>query len=305
MPSPADSRPPGDPVQVRRRQRPTGGATPVLKQVSLALGPGLHVVVGPNGSGKTTLLRVICGLLPPSSGTVRRPGGSVGYLTHRAALSGRLTARDNLRYWALVQGQAAGRVDVVSRQVGADQFADQPAAQLSRGQTQRLMLARALLSDPALLLLDEPLSGVDPSGVSRLLDLFARLAAERRCLVVSSHSLAELSRLEGDVVALRDGAIAGQGRARDLLARAAGRTTRLRLRGGAGLAAAVRDLGHTARETGDGSVEVETASDQNTTALVRALAARGLDLFEISPVVDDLTQLYGLLEQDPPARPGG
>jgi ABC-2 type transport system ATP-binding protein len=273
------------------------GATVVLRDVDLALGPGLHVVIGPNGSGKTTLFRTMCGVLPPLVGTVAQSGGIVGYVMHRAAFSARLSARDNLRYWSMVYGQrGAGRVEAALTYVGGDGFADTLVSKLSRGQAQRLTVARALLADPALLLLDDPLSGVDPSGVAELLGLFGRLAAEGRCVVVSSHSLAELSQVPGDVVALRGGRIVSQGRARDLLSRASGGRTRLRLRGGPDLAAAVAAAGWTAEPLGDDVVEVVSGSDAATADLVKALADRGVNLIEVAPVVDELTQLYRLLE---------
>jgi len=274
--------------------------TPVLKDVSLTLGAGFHIVMGPNGAGKTTLFRVIGGVILPMAGTISLTGGgSIGYVMHRSALSPRLTVRQNLEYWARFFGGGVGaRVDEVMAYTAMANQADKKTSDISRGQAQRLAVARALLSKPDVLLLDEPLSGVDPSGTEKLLQLFQALGEAGTCVIVSTHQLAELNEVSGEVIALRDGQVIGQGTARDLMRSTAPvQNARWRIRGGAGLADALAALGTAATPVGD-AVEVNLAGDEAVAALNKGLVERGVSVFELAPAVDDLTQLYRSLEKD-------
>lgn len=274
--------------------------TPVLKDVSLTLGAGFHIVMGPNGSGKTTLFRVIGGVILPMTGTVLlRQGGSIGYVMHRSALSSRLTVRGNLEYWARFFGSGAeARIDEVLAYSALVNQADRKTSDISRGQAQRLAVARALLADPSVLLLDEPLSGVDPSGTEKLLLLFQALGKAGTCVIVSTHQLAELSEIPGEVIALRDGQVVGQGTAHDLMRRSTPNTNaRWRIRGGAGLSDAIAALGIEATPMG-GAFEVSLSGDDAVAALNKALVERGIAVFELAPAVNELTQLYRSLEKE-------
>jgi len=274
--------------------------TPVLKDVSLLLGAGFHIVMGPNGAGKTTLFRVIGGVILPMAGTIDvRDSGSIGYVMHRSAFSTRLTVRENLQYWAMFfGGDVEARIDDVLAYTALVNQADQKTSDISRGQAQRLAVARALLSKPTVLLLDEPLAGVDPSGTEKLLLLFQALGEAGTCVVVSTHALAELNEVPGEVIALRDGQVVGQGSARDLMKKAdPGQSVRWRIRGGQGLADALSAMGIEAKPVGD-AMEVSLAGDEAVAALNKSLAERGVPVFELSPVVDELTQLYRSLEKE-------
>ena len=161
--------------------------------VSLAAGSTL-AVLGANGAGKTTLLRVLAGLLRPHSGRVRVLGcelprerwriqGRVGYLGHEALLYRELTGRENLRYHARLHGVDDSRVDGMLAAVGMARRADEPLRDLSRGMVQRLAAARAVLHDPALLLLDEPRAHLDPAAGELLEPLIGRASGRTRLLV--------------------------------------------------------------------------------------------------------------------------
>ena len=273
---------------------------PVLKDVSLTLDAGFHIVMGPNGAGKTTLFRVIGSVILPMSGTITlKESGSIGYVMHRSALSPRLTVRQNLEYWSRFFGDGVeGRIDEVMAYTALANQADRKTSDISRGQAQRLAVARALLSKPDVLLLDEPLSGVDPSGTEKLLTLFQALGESGTCVIVSTHQLAELNEIPGEVIALRDGQVVGQGSVRDLM-RATGGTesARWRIRGGAGLGDALTALGVQITPVGD-AMEVSLTGDEAVAALNKSLVERGVPVFELAPVVDDLTQLYRSLEKD-------
>jgi heme exporter protein A len=187
----------------------------VLEGVSVSLPAGQTLVVfGPNGSGKTTLLRVLAGLLRPRCGRVRVLGadlprqtwalrGRIGWLGHDPLLYSQLSARENLTYHARLHGSPRGRVDEVLDAVGMSARADDPVRELSRGMVQRVATARAVLAGPELLLLDEPLTNLDPGARERVWPLLATGPGHSR--VMTSHDPAT-GLAEADIVlGLRNG----------------------------------------------------------------------------------------------------
>jgi heme exporter protein A len=200
------------------------GPEPVLDGVSFELRPGERIgLVGPNGAGKTTLLRVLATLLRPHAGSVRVLGsalpqdgwavrGRIGLLGHEPLLYRELTARENLRFHARLHGVAEARVEELLTAVRIDDRADEPLRMLSRGMVQRVAVARAVLHDPELLLLDEPRSNLDPAAVELVDPLIG--AGAQRTRVICSHDpgggLAEadvvLGLRAGHVALVRDAA---------------------------------------------------------------------------------------------------
>jgi heme exporter protein A len=186
-----------------------------LDRVSFALAPGQTLaVLGPNGAGKTTLLKVLATLLRPHEGEVRVLGsalpdeawkvrGHVGYLGHEPALYRSLSARENLQFAARLHGVEVSRVDALLDAVGLARRADDRVEEFSRGMRQRIAAARAVLHDPPLLLLDEPLSALDLRAVQLLEPLIGRASGRTRVLV--THDV-ERGRAEADqVLAIRSG----------------------------------------------------------------------------------------------------
>jgi ABC-type Mn2+/Zn2+ transport system ATPase subunit len=175
------------------------GGPPVLREVSFGVDPGRTVcVLGPNGGGKTTLFRALLGELQPAAGTVR-VAGRPAYVaqTERTRLDFPVTALDVALMGTLARGRwwlPPGRGDrararAALEQVGLADQAATPFGELSGGQRQRALLARALVQDARLLLLDEPLSGVDPASAALIDGVFAELRGEDRTLLVSSHDV--------------------------------------------------------------------------------------------------------------------
>lgn len=167
------------------------GEVPVLDHVDLALQAGEIVcVIGPNGSGKTTLLRALLGLVAAQDGTVaRRAGLRIGYMPQSLVIDPTLPITLE-RFLGLSSDANAGARRQAMQETGIAHLADRPMQGLSGGETQRALLARALLNQPDLLMLDEPAQGVDVNGQVELYELIGRIRRERGCAVLMvSHDL--------------------------------------------------------------------------------------------------------------------
>ncbi len=204
-----------------------------LNQVTLELRPGITGLVGSNGSGKSTLLRLAAGQLRPDLGAVRVCGHDawgaaakrhIGYCpeldTFYEEMSGRRFVEVMARLCGYARREARSRTEATLELVGMAGRADGRLRGYSKGMRQRIKLAQALLHDPELLLLDEPLSGIDPIGRRESLELFLELARRGKCLLVSSHELDELEKLTDHVAIMARGRVAAVGtltQIRDLL----------------------------------------------------------------------------------------
>ena len=201
-------------IELERLERRYGERV-ALAGVSVRVEEGQTLaVLGGNGAGKTTLLRVLAGLLRPNGGSARVLGAElpgerwklpseVGYLGHEPLLYRELSGRENLRYHAQLHRLAPDRVEELLGAVGMEDRADDPVRELSKGLIQRLAVARAVLHEPALLLLDEPRANLDPAAVDLLEPLIGRTSGRTRVLV--SHDV-EGALAESDLsLGLRDG----------------------------------------------------------------------------------------------------
>lgn len=163
----------------------------ILTDVNLTVKRGeIVTLIGPNGAGKSSLVRIVLGLMPPTSGQIHRaPSVRVGYMPQK------LTVPENLpltvrRFLTLGGSQGKDRIHSACEQTHSDYLLDQPMQTLSGGEHQRVLLARALLRDPDLLVLDEPVQGVDVTGQADLYALIARLRDELQCgVLMVSHDL--------------------------------------------------------------------------------------------------------------------
>ncbi len=190
-----------------------------LRQVSLAIAPGEAVLVyGPNGAGKTTLLRTLASLARPTEGHLLFQGedvhrdpaaarASIGFVSHATFLYGDLTPRENLKFAGALYGldNLKARVEAALERFGVHERGDEPVRTLSRGLQQRVALARAFLHDPLFLLLDEPFTGLDAASVEILGALLARLPAEGKALIFSTHDFSQGVKLAGRLAAMDKG----------------------------------------------------------------------------------------------------
>jgi heme exporter protein A len=182
------------------------GPVRALDGITFTLAPGQTLVLfGPNGAGKTTLLKVLAGLIRPMGGRARVDGGAraVGWISHQSLLYGQLTARENLLFWAALYDvparlRATRAVDLLGRLGPADRL-DLPVRVLSRGQTQRVSIARALMHEPRVLLLDEPFTGLDLAAAAEFRGLLRELAGEGRIIVLATHNVDEGVELATDI----------------------------------------------------------------------------------------------------------
>ncbi|WP_062077504.1 ABC transporter ATP-binding protein [Demequina globuliformis] len=210
----------------------TFGDVRALNDVSITVPSGGVVgLVGPNGSGKSTLIRILLGLIRPSSGSavvldgrIDQPSSyldRVGALVESPAFIPGLSARANLASLARLRNLPMSRVGEVLDIVGLTGRDTEPVKQFSLGMKQRLGIAAALLPDPALLILDEPTNGLDPSGIVEIRALLSALANDGRTVVVSSHLMSELEAICDHLIIIKFGNVLYNGTVNDLLGSAA------------------------------------------------------------------------------------
>ena len=196
-----------------------------VNRVSLAIPPGITSLVGPNGSGKTTLMNLMTGLLHPTRGTVRVLGippwdpermfRHVGYCTQYDAFPRALTGRQFLQAFLRIHGfskeEVASRTVAAIERVGLTQAADRKVAGYSKGMRQRIKLAHSIAHGPSILILDEPLNGLDPMARAEVLQLLESLAADGLHVILSSHVLHEVDRISDRVILMSGGYVVAEG----------------------------------------------------------------------------------------------
>jgi ABC-2 type transport system ATP-binding protein len=194
------------------------GDRAALRDVSFTAAPGeLLAVIGPNGAGKTTLLSILAGIRSPDSGSISVPG-EVGWVPQQAALYRRLTVEENLRLFARLE-ECTDVDDAVERMLDQTALRERRSDQigtLSGGNQQRVNIAIGLLSEPAVLLLDEPSTGLDPRQRERLWEFVLGLAGQGTTVVFTTHHLVEAERYGNRLLVLADGENVFDGTAREL-----------------------------------------------------------------------------------------
>jgi ABC-2 type transport system ATP-binding protein len=197
----------------------TYGDRPALRGVSMAADRGdVVAIIGPNGAGKTTLLSIVAGIQQPDEGEVSRPSGDVGWVPQQAGVYSKLTVAENLRLFARLEKRPDVE-DVVARmlhQTGLEDRAGDQLSTLSDGNRQRVNVAIGLLSEPAVLLLDEPSTSLDPRQRERLWEFLRALAGQGTAIIFSTHNVAEAERNAERILVLADGELLFQGGAHEL-----------------------------------------------------------------------------------------
>ncbi|HKN88994.1 MAG TPA: ABC transporter ATP-binding protein [Acidimicrobiia bacterium] len=283
------------------------GPKVALSELSCSFGPGVTGLLGPNGAGKTTLMRAVTGLLAVSAGRVWVAGGDprreravqghIGLVPEDEAVPGGLTPRQLARYRAALHSVADREApDRWLAVVGLLDAADRPMEGFSKGMRQRAKVAAALVSNPAVLILDEPLNGADPVQRVNLIRLFRQLGDQGRTVLVSSHVLYEVERLAERVVVLVRGRLAAAGDRRAIRDAMADRPRRVLVRADPPRVLAAALAGHEAV----GGLEVDgdrlTVATRRAGDLALALPAlartAGVRLWEVRPLDESLEALF-------------
>jgi ABC-2 type transport system ATP-binding protein len=283
------------------------GQKVALTEVSCSFGPGLTGLLGPNGAGKTTMLRAITGLLPVNIGRVRVAGGdprrsrsvqrSIALVPEDEAVPNALTARELVRYRAALHGiREPSAADRCLDLVELGPVADRRLAGFSKGMRQRAKVAAALVADPQVLVLDEPLNGADPVQRAHLIALFKRLGDEGRTVIVSSHILREVERLAERVIVLVHGRLAAAGDRLAIRDAMGDRPRRVLVRAAPSrhLAAALVALDDVAGVDlqGDRITVATTRARQLSLALPVVARDVGARLLEVRPLDDSLESIF-------------
>lgn len=279
------------------------GTITALDRVTLDLPSGGVIgLVGPNGSGKSTLIRVLLGLIRPTSGDAtvlghpithpERYAGDVGVLIESPAFVASLSARANLASLAHLRGASSARVAEVLEQVGLVGRESEPVGRFSLGMKQRLGIAAALLTDPGLLILDEPTNGLDPAGIVEIRELLRHLARNGRTVIVSSHLLSELEAICDHLVIIRFGQILFAGPMSEMLKRTPSHIDISAEHDGdtESLAQALSRAGWQLGDTDEGIRVV--AGAERAAELNRAAAGAGVTLRRLVVAQDSLEELF-------------
>jgi ABC-2 type transport system ATP-binding protein len=282
-----------------------------MSDVSFSVGPGVTALLGPNGAGKSTLLRVMCGLTSASQGSVRVLGRDprtdvgvrrqLGLVPQQESLFEKMAAREFVALGARLHGverPVAAAVEALNT-VELDPADGRPVQAYSKGMRQRVKVAHALVHGPQVVVLDEPLEGLDPRQRLRMIELFRQLGDQGRTVIVSSHVLDEVERFGSRVLVIAQGRLAAEGDFRAIRELMDDRPHRLRVRTDQPRALAAALIGDGlvlgARVGGD-TVIVDT---QDAPAFRRQVAAAaagaGAQLLEVVPLDDDLESVFRYL----------
>jgi ABC-2 type transport system ATP-binding protein len=306
-------------IETRELTRRFGGLTAV-EDLSITVERGEIVgLLGPNGAGKTTTIRMLAALIPPTSGTARVAGHrlgeeddqvrrSVGILTETPGLYDRLSARRNLELHARLQGvdDVASTVDRYLDLLGLADRGDDLAGAFSKGMRQKLALARALLHEPGILLLDEPTAGLDPHLARVVRDSIVSLREKGRTILLSTHNLEEAERL-CDRVAMIQRRLVAFDRPAALRERLLSPRVRVRLAETDHGAAAARALPFVRAVTEEGGTLTVTLAESDATPdLVRGLVEAGARIQEVMAIRPTLEEVYlEIMAAEHPSTAGG
>ncbi|MEV1113702.1 ATP-binding cassette domain-containing protein [Actinosynnema sp. NPDC049800] len=282
------------------------GPTVALDGMTFTVAPGkVTGFVGPNGAGKSTTMRVILGLDSVDEGralvggrpyrTLRHPLRQVGSLLDASALQPGRTGRNHLLWLAHSQGLGARRVDEVAERVGLTSAIRRKAGGYSLGMRQRLGIAAALLGDPPVLVLDEPVNGMDPEGIRWVRGFLPSLAAEGRAVLVSSHLMSELQDTADHVVIVGRGKVIADVGVAELIEAASGERVTLRTSARTPATTVLARAGATVAVTGADTLTVTGLSGERVVAL---LGEHAVPFSEVSAHRASLEEAYMELTRD-------
>ncbi len=288
------------------------GGVVALSGLTATIGRGVSSLLGPNGAGKSSLIRIMCGLTSPSQGSVRvmgkdpRTSGEIrkdiGLVPQQERLPPGVNVLEFVAMAAALQGlpdpEAAARTAIET--VELDPNDDRHLSSFSKGMRQRVKIAQAIVHGPRILILDEPLNGLDPRQRSRMAQLFIRLGREDRCVLVSSHVLEEVQELSSTVLVLAEGKLAAEGDFHAIRQLLDDRPHRIRLRSTDPLRLASGLMGSgtvsAVQTAGDNAIVIDTWTvSPFRRQLPRLTLELGVRLLEVAPLDDDLESVFRYL----------
>jgi ABC-2 type transport system ATP-binding protein len=282
------------------------GERTAVDDLTFTVRPGIVTgFLGPNGAGKSTTMRMIVGLDAPTGGTVtvngrpyrdhRAPLREVGVLLEARAIHTGRTARNHLLALAATTGIGRRRVDEVIDLVGLEEVATKRVGSFSLGMGQRLGIASALLGDPATVMLDEPVNGLDPEGIPWVRNLLKALAAEGRTIFVSSHLMGEMALTADRLIVIGRGRLIRDESTADFIASASAQSVRVRSPQADQLRALLLGPGVTVSSSEAGVLEV---TGLRTDDIGRQAAEASLTLLELTSVQASLEEAFMELTRD-------
>jgi ABC-2 type transport system ATP-binding protein len=282
------------------------GSTLAVDNLSFTVGDGrVTGFLGPNGAGKSTTMRLIVGLDAPSSGHItvngrpyhdrRFPLREVGALLEAKAIHPSRSARNHLRWLAQSNGISHRRVDEVLEQVGIAAVARKRAGTFSLGMNQRLGIAAALLGDPEVLLLDEPVNGLDPEGIQWVRRLLRSLATEGRTVFVSSHLMSEMALTADHLIVIGKGRLIADASVEEVIARASTNHVKVVSPQAAALGSLIVAAGADVEADGDDTL-IATGLESRDIGIIAAGA--GITLYELSRQEASLEEAFMEMTHD-------
>jgi ABC-2 type transport system ATP-binding protein len=299
------------------------GDTVAVNDLSFTVRPGVVTgFLGPNGAGKSTTMRLILGLDAPTSGSVtvngkpyaahERPLTQVGALLEARALHGGRTAYNHLLWVAQTNGLPRSRVDQVLELVGLTHVARKRSKGFSLGMGQRLGIATALLGDPRVLLLDEPVNGLDPEGILWVRNLLKHFASTGKTVLVSSHLMSEMALTADHLIVIGRGRLIADAATDEVIRQSGTSSVRVRTPDAGALLAALTGAGISADRDADG---VLTVRGSTTEAVGEIAAANNMVLHELTlqhasleaafmELTEDSVEFHAANQPDPNRVPG-
>jgi ABC-2 type transport system ATP-binding protein len=286
-----------------------------INKVTMAVPPGVTSLVGPNGSGKTTLMNLMTGLIHPSHGEIRVLGippdepeklcRLVGYCAQFDAFPKGITGYQFiysfLRMFGMTHAECEKRTAAVLQMVALTEAASRPVAAYSKGMRQRIKLAQALAHDPKIVILDEPLNGLDPLARAEAIALFQQWGKEGRHVIVSSHILHEVDRISDQVILLSQGYVVAEGQIQGVRSEVKEQPMQIEVRCDrpAMLAAQLFQQNHVveAKLNTDGKGLLLRTRDADGFYLLlnRVILESGLEVESVAPADDDVNSVYQYL----------
>ncbi|MFI5957562.1 ABC transporter ATP-binding protein [Cryptosporangium sp. NPDC051539] len=282
------------------------GSTVAVDDLSFTAEPGVITgFLGPNGAGKSTTMRMLFGLIKPTAGTITiggrditdldDPARTIGALLDARAVHPHRSASDHLLAFAYAAGLDRRRVDEVLDLVGLSDAAGRRAGEFSLGMNQRLGIATALLGDPGVLVLDEPLNGLDPEGIRWIRTLMRDLAGEGRTILFSSHLMSEMELTADNLVVVGQGRLIAEATLDEFVRANTTQAVAVRAQSPAGLGLALREAGVAFSTQPDSSFLV-VGTDSSTVGKIAA--AEGIALERLGPVRESLEDVFLRLTHD-------